>query len=90
MCKRVLKEETSEDAEIPFFKISTFGDEPDTFITRSIFDDYVKKYPFPKIGDILISAAGTIGKTVIYDGKDAYFQDSNIVWIDNDERVVIN
>lgn len=49
MCKRVLKEEISEDAEIPFFKTSTFGDESDTFITRSIFDDYVKKYPYPKI-----------------------------------------
>lgn len=27
---------------------------------------------------------------VIYDGKPAYFQDSNIVWIDNDETLVKN
>ena len=30
---------------------------------------------------MLLSAAGTIGRTVVYDGKDAYFQDSNIVWL---------
>ncbi|NMD14063.1 MAG: restriction endonuclease subunit S, partial [Caldisericales bacterium] len=41
-------------------------------------------------GDILISAAGTIGRTVIYDGEPAYYQDSNIVWIDNDESQVLN
>lgn len=39
---------------------------------------------------MLISAAGTIGRTVVYDGKPSYFQDSNIVWIDNDESVVLN
>ncbi|MGN8538919.1 restriction endonuclease subunit S [Helicobacter pylori] len=39
---------------------------------------------------MLISASGTIGKAVIYDGKPAYFQDSNIVWIDNDETLVKN
>ena len=38
----------------------------------------------------MISAAGTIGRTVIYDGAPAYFQDSNIVWIDNDESTVTN
>ena len=37
-----------------------------------------------------MSASGTIGRTVIYDGKDAYFQDSNIVWVQNDESVVLN
>ena len=41
-------------------------------------------------GEILISASGTIGRTVIYDGQDAYFQDSNIIWIQNDESKVLN
>ncbi|MEI3329693.1 MAG: restriction endonuclease subunit S [Coprococcus sp.] len=40
--------------------------------------------------DILISASGTIGRTIVYDGEDAYYQDSNIVWIDNDESIVLN
>jgi len=38
----------------------------------------------------LISASGTIGRTVVFNGEDAYFQDSNIVWIENDERIVLN
>jgi type I restriction enzyme S subunit len=90
MCKRVLKEETFEDEEIPFYKISTFGGKADTFISREHYQEYRDKYSFPKIGEILISAAGTIGKTVIYNGEDGYFQDSNIVWVENDETKVRN
>jgi type I restriction enzyme S subunit len=85
MCKRVLKEQTSDFNDIPFYKISTFGGKADTFISRDLFEEYRSKYSYPKKGDVLISAAGTIGKTVIYDGEDGFFQDSNIVWIDNDE-----
>ena len=90
MCKRVMKHETKEKGDIPFYKIGTFGNTADAFISRKLFEKYKRKYPFPKEGDILISAAGTIGRLVVYDGADAYFQDSNIVWIDNDERLVIN
>ena len=84
MCKRVLKKQTDEKEEIPFYKISTFGQTPMTFISRELFENFKSKYSYPKNGDVLISAAGTIGKTVIFDGRDSYFQDSNIVWIDND------
>jgi len=90
MCKRVLKHQTTEFGEIPFYKISTFGGKADSFITKDLYDEFRDKYSFPKKGDILISAAGTIGETVIYDGKPAYFQDSNIVWIDNDETKILN
>lgn len=47
-------------------------------------------YSYPKKGDVLISASGTIGRTVVFDGKESYFQDSNIVWIDNNEELVTN
>ncbi len=87
MNKRIFKEETSETGEIPFYKIGTFGGEPDSFITREKFEDYKSKYPYPEIGDILISASGSIGRTVEYQGEDAYFQDSNIVWLKHDERL---
>ena len=90
MCKRVFNHETSEEGDIPFFKIGTFGKSPDAFITNSLFEEYKKKYSFPKKGDILVSAAGTIGRTVIYNGEPSYFQDSNIVWIDNHEEKVLN
>lgn len=90
MCKRILKSQTTDTGEIPFFKIGTFGGTPNSFIPREIFEEYRKKYNYPKIGDVLISASGTIGRTVIFDGEEAYFQDSNIVWMENDESKVLN
>lgn len=87
MNKRIFKEETSEVGEIPFYKIGTFGREPDSFITREKFEEYKSKYPYPEIGDILISASGSIGRTLEYLGEEAYFQDSNIVWLKHDERL---
>ena len=90
MCKRIMKEQTSESGEIPFFKIGTFGAVADSFISRELFEDYKSRFSYPKKGEILISASGTIGRSVIFDGKEAYFQDSNIVWISNDESVAIN
>lgn len=90
MCKRILKNQTSTTGDIPFYKIGTFGKTADAFISRALFEDYKTNFPFPKKGAILISAAGTIGRSVIYDGKPAYYQDSNIVWIDNDESIALN
>ena len=90
MCKRIMKSETSPNGDIPFYKIGTFGGEPNAYISKDTFEKYKSLYSFPKKGDILISAAGTIGRTVVYDGEPAYYQDSNIVWIDNDETMVLN
>ena len=90
MCKRVFSFETSIEGEIPFYKIGTFGKTADAFITRQLFEEYKNKFSYPKVGDILISASGTIGRTVVYDGEPAYFQDSNIIWIDNDETIILN
>lgn len=88
MCRRIFKEQTQPSGEIPFFKIGTFGQEPDAFISRELFEEYRQKYPYPKQGDILISAAGTIGRTVEFTGENAYFQDSNIVWLRFDESQI--
>lgn len=90
MCKRVLSAQTKKNDVIPFFKIGTFGGEPDTYISKSLYDEFRAKYSFPEKGDILISAAGTLGKTVIYDGKESYFQDSNIVWLKVDKKKISN
>ncbi|EIN5053987.1 restriction endonuclease subunit S [Escherichia coli] len=90
MCKRILKNETLPEGDVPFYKIGTFGKKANAFISRDIFEAYKNKYSFPKKGDVLISASGTIGRTVIYDGEPAYFQDSNIVWLENDESIVTN
>lgn len=90
MCRRILKSQTSSDGDVPFYKIGTFGKEPDAYISIDTYEKYKREYSFPKKGDVLISAAGTIGRLVIYNGEPAYFQDSNIVWIENDESLIIN
>lgn len=87
MCRRIFKEQTSEVGDIPFYKIGTFGAEPDAFISRGLFEEYKSKYPYPQKGDILISASGSIGRTVVFTGNNEYFQDSNIVWLKHDERL---
>jgi type I restriction enzyme, S subunit len=90
MCKRIFNNQTADDGDIPFYKIGTFGKKADAFISKELYKEFKEKYSFPKKGDILISAAGTLGRTVVYDGNPAYFQDSNIVWINNDESKVLN
>lgn len=90
MCKRIFKSETKEKGEIPFYKIGTFGGIPDAFISKVLYDEYQQKYPYPEVLDILISASGTIGRTVIYNGEKAYYQDSNIIWLKIDKSKLSN
>ena len=87
MCKRIYKEQTSEQGDVPFFKIGTFGANPDAFISNELFEDFKRIYPYPTPGTLLISAAGSIGRVVEYQGEKAYFQDSNIVWLEHDHRL---
>jgi len=87
MNKRIFKEQTADSGDVPFYKIGTFGGEPDAFISRDLYEEYKSKYSYPEVGDVLISASGSIGRTVEYTGEDEYFQDSNIVWLTHDDRL---
>lgn len=87
MCKRIFKEQTSEEGDVPFYKIGTFGGTADAFISRGLFEEYKKKYPYPSLGAILLSVSGSIGRAVEFTGNDEYFQDSNIVWLTHDKRL---
>ncbi len=90
MCKRIKKDQTFDTGDIPFYKNGTVGREADSFISRELYEEYRKKYQFPNVGEVMLSTAGTVGRTVRYDGKPAYFQDSNVVWLRNDECLVTN
>ena len=90
MCKRIFAEQTSETEEIPFYKIGTFGKKADAYISRELYEEYKQKFSFPNVGDVLISAAGTLGRVVVFDGQDSYFQDSNIVWLDINKNMLTN
>ena len=86
-CKRIFKEQTSEQGDIPFYKNGTIGLEPDSYISREVYEEFRRLYPYPEVGDTLISVVGSIGRTAEYTGKDEYFQDSNIVWLKTDENI---
>ena len=88
MCRRIFQSQTKEYGAIPFYKISTFGGKADAYISQDLYEKYRALYPYPEKGDVLLSAAGTVGKAVIFDGKDSYFQDSNIVWLKVDKDAV--
>jgi type I restriction enzyme, S subunit len=90
MCKRIMKNQTNSEGGIPFYKIGTFGKQADAYISNEVYEEYKRLYSYPKKGDVLMSAAGTIGRTVVFNGEPSYFQDSNIVWVDNDESKVLN
>lgn len=90
MCRRIFSEETSPKGDIPFYKIGTLGQKADAFISYALFQNYKNKYKYPKKGEILLTCSGTIGKMIRYSGEDAYYQDSNIVWLENDQKIIIN
>ena len=54
---------------------------------KKLFEEYRKKYPYPKKGDLLISASGSIGRVIEYTGQQAYYQDSNIVWLNHNDNL---
>ncbi len=40
MNRRIFKDQTAEVGDVPFYKIGTFGDEPDAYIPRKLFEEY--------------------------------------------------
>ena len=88
MNKRIFKNQTTETGDIPFYKIGTFGKKANSFISRKLFEQYKKRYPYPQKGDLLISASGSIGRIIEYKGEAAYYQDSNIVWLNHNNKLL--
>ena len=54
MCKRILKEQTKDSGDIPFYKIGTFGKTPNSYISKELFKEYKLKYNYPKIGEVML------------------------------------
>ena len=76
---------------IPFFRgkeISLFkkGEIPDDilYISEEHYEDIRNKYDVPKIGDILITAVGTLGNIYcVRNDEKFYFKDGNLIWLKN-------
>ena len=86
--KRVHREDYVEIG-IPFFRgleISKLGSsskiEDVLYITEEYYKDLKDKYGVPRIGDILITAVGTLGNPyLISDNMPFYFKDGNLIWL---------
>jgi len=73
---------------VPFYRareLAVLGDlgviENDLFITSQMYDSFKTQYGVPKVGDMLVTGVGTLGKTyVVRNEKEFYFKDGNIIW----------
>lgn len=86
--KRIYLKEYVEKG-IPFYRSKEIvelgnGKQPSTrlFISEERYNEVKTKYGVPKIGDILITAVGTIGKMWLIDNdKPFYYKDGNLILI---------
>jgi len=85
--KRVFQSEWKQEG-IPFYRareLAVLGErkrvDNELFITRERYEDFKINYGVPRIGDILVTGVGTLGKVyVVSGGHEFYFKDGNIIW----------
>lgn len=57
------------------------------FISKERYEEIKSQYGIPRIGDILVTAVGTIGNIwVVNNNKPFYFKDGNIIWLHPKEK----
>jgi type I restriction enzyme S subunit len=86
--RRVLKSQW-QDSGIPFYrgreitKLSKDGVvNNDLFISEELYSELANKSGAPKVGDIVITAIGTIGNSYIVRENDKfYFKDASVLWL---------
>lgn len=86
--KRIFANEYVDEG-IPFYRgkevtEKSKGLDPtlELFISRDRYAQIKESFGVPKVGDILITAVGTIGNIWVVDNDDPfYFKDGNIIWL---------
>lgn len=63
------------------------------YISEEHYEEIKSKYGVPIIGDILLTAVGTLGNSYMVQEEKFYFKDGNIIWLkdfrDNEENYYI-
>ena len=60
------------------------------FITKEKYNEIKEKYGVPQKNDLLITAVGTLGNTlIIQDENPFYFKDGNLIWLKNISQNVV-
>lgn len=93
--KRVLKSEWRQTG-VPFYRgreitlLSKYGIvDNELFISEDHFSELVQKYGVPKLGDIMITAIGTIGNSyVVKESDQFYFKDASVIWLDKHADII--
>ena len=78
------------DSGIPFYRgkeISELREHKPVsevlYVTEEKYKEMAKLYGSPQVGDLLITAVGTIGNTWVVDNVPFYFKDGNLIWFKN-------
>lgn len=95
--KRIYKSEYVKNG-VPFYRTKEIKElsngKPITlelFISRERYEQIKQSFGVPKIGDLLMSAVGTIGEIMVIENEDEfYFKDGNIVWFKDFEKLDTN
>ncbi|HPL05020.1 MAG TPA: restriction endonuclease subunit S [Bacteroidales bacterium] len=95
--KRIYKSEYVKDG-VPFYRTKEIKElsngKPITlelFISKDRYEQIKKSFGVPQIGDLLMSAVGTIGEIMVIENEDEfYFKDGNIVWFKDFQRLDTN
>jgi len=95
--KRIYKSEYVKDG-IPFYRTKEIkelsNNKPislELFISIERYNEIKKSFGVPKIGDLLLSAVGTIGEIMVIENDDEfYFKDGNIVWFKDFNNIDTN
>jgi restriction endonuclease S subunit len=94
--KRIFKKEYINSG-VPFYRTKEIVElekgeniSLELFISDSKYQEIKNKFSVPKLGDILISAVGTIGISwVVNTNEKFYFKDGNLLWLkDIDENYI--
>ena len=95
--KRIFADEYTETG-IPFYRSKEVIERSkglpisvELFISEERYNKIKEKFGVPKIGDILITAVGTIGKIWAIDTDNKfYFKDGNLVWLKDIDNQLAN
>ena len=93
--KRVLKSQWKEKG-VPFYrgrevtKLSMNGSvDNQLFITKTHFEELKEKHGVPNVGDIIITAIGTIGNAyIVKDNDEFYFKDASVLWLNKKSDII--
>lgn len=86
-----------QDNGIPFYrgkeiieKDSNKDISNELFISQERYNEIKEKFGAPKVGDILMTAVGTIGVSWYVDESNFYFKDGNLIWFKNFKESIVN